>query len=269
MSQTASSPLVPARAGKAGGVDLRGFVLPLILVGLAEILALMFVPPDSFSLAAPHQITVEFIHLLTDGTFVARTLETLGSAVSGLALGATLGLALGVGLGLSEALDRVTSMTVEALRPIPPTALIPLSLLVFGFGLAMEIAIVAFTTLWPVLVLSRAAIRETEPGLFDVAKVLRMNFWRQLTQIVLPGAVPRIFVAFRLAAAISLIVAVTVEIVANPRGLGYGMMLSSQSLRPARAFAFLVWIAIVGWALNQVLVLIEQRLFGEKSRGTR
>ena len=182
--------------------------------------------------------------------------------MAGLALGGLLGLALGVALGLSEMADRVTSMTVELLRPVPPTALIPLSLLVFGFGLTMEVAIVAFTTIWPVLVLSRAAVRETEPRLMEVAKVLRMPFLRRLTRIVIPGAIPRIFVAFRLAAAIALIVAVTVEIVANPRGLGYGMMLSSQSLRPAASFAFLVWIGIVGWGFNRALILLERRLFG-------
>ncbi len=244
------------------GVDPRPFVLPLVVIGLAEGLAVRFVPADSFSLAAPHQIAMEFFRLLVDGTFLMRTLETMGAAMAGLALGGLLGLALGVALGLSEMADRVTSMTVELLRPVPPTALIPLSLLVFGFGLTMEVAIVAFTTIWPVLVLSRAAVRETEPRLMEVAKVLRMPFLRRLTRIVIPGAIPRIFVAFRLAAAIALIVAVTVEIVANPRGLGNGMMLSSQSLRPAASFAFLVWIGIVGWGFNRALILLERRLFG-------
>lgn len=263
MNQTA-----PIRTAWSMRLDPRPFVLPLVLIGLAEALALRFVPADSFSLAAPHQIAVEFLRLLVDGTFVSRTLETLGAAMAGLAFGGLVGLGLGVALGLSEILDRVTSMTVEALRPVPPTALIPLSLLVFGFGLTMEIAIVAFTTIWPVLVLSRAAVRETEPRLMEVAKVLRMSFGRRLTRIIVPGAIPRIFVAFRLAAAIALIVSVTVEIVANPRGLGYGMMLSSQSLRPAAAFAFLVWIAIVGWAFNQALTLLERYLFDDVA-GTR
>lgn len=252
----------PIRAARPVPVDLRPFLLPLAVVGLAEVMALLFVPQDSFSLAAPHQIAVEFARMLVDGTFLTRTLETMGAAMAGLALGGLLGLALGVMLGLSDVADRVTSMTVELLRPMPPTALIPLSLLVFGFGLTLEIAIVVFTTIWPVLVLSRAAVRETEPRLMEVAKVLRMSFFHRLTRIVIPGAIPRIFVAFRLAAAIALIVSVTVEIVANPRGLGYGMMLSSQALRPATAFAFLAWIAIVGWGFNRVLIFVERYLFG-------
>ena len=114
----------------------------------------------------------------------------------------------------------------------------------------MEVTIVAFTSLWPMLVLTRTAIRSTEPGLLEVARVLQLGVVKRSLSIVLPAALPRIFVAVRLSAAIALIVAVTVEVVANPIGLGYGMMMAAQSLHPAASFAFLVWIGLVGWIFN-------------------
>lgn len=259
----ANQPVIaPSRMSQ--GFDPRNLVLPVVVFAIAEVLALAYVPADSFSLAAPHDVAVELVRHLADGTLMLATAQTLGAALSGLGLGGGLGLVFGVVLGLSPAADRLMSVTVETLRPIPPAALIPLSLLVYGFGLRMELAIIAFTTMWPVLVLTRAAIRETEPGLIEVAHVLRLSAWRTATRIVLPGAVPRIFVAFRLAAAISLVVAVTVEVVANPRGLGYGMMLAAQSLHPAISFAFLVWIAIVGWCFNWSLVWLERQFFARR-----
>jgi len=266
MAQAGPSPLLSSPGNGGTRFDPRGLLLPGVLLAVAELLALLYVPADSFSLAAPHQIAVELGRLLIDGTLLIASLETLGSAIAGLALGGSVGLILGVAFGLSPTLDRLMSLSVEALRPIPPAALIPLSLLVFGFGFSMEIAITAFTCTWPVLVLTRAAIGETEPGLMEVARVLRISFWRRATRIVLPGAVARIFVAFRLAAAISLIVAVTVEVVANPRGLGYGMMIATQSLHPAISFAFLAWIAIVGWAFNLALVQLERWFFNPAGR---
>lgn len=241
--------------------DGRGLVLPAILLILCEILALFYVSPDSFSLAPPHAIAVAFVRLTLDGTFLAATVETLAGALGGLLLGGTLGLALGLILGLSPALDRVTNLSIEALRPVNPAALIPLALLVYGFGFRMEASIVAFVTLWPILVLTRAAIGATEPGLLEVSRVLELGYAKSARSIVLPAALPRIFVAFRLAAAVALIVAVTVEIVANPRGLGYGMMLAAQSLHPDESFAFLVWIAGLGWLFNIVLVATERRFF--------
>jgi ABC-type nitrate/sulfonate/bicarbonate transport system permease component len=83
---------------------------------------------------------------------------------------------------------------------------------------------------------------------------------------VIPAALPRIFVAFRLAAGVALIVAVTVEIAVNPLGLGYGIMTAGQALRPDLMLAYLVWIGIVGFALNAALVLAQQRLFGRAAQ---
>lgn len=81
-----------------------------------------------------------------------------------------------------------------------------------------------------------------------------------------PAALPRVFVAFRLAVGISLIVAVTVEIAVNPQGLGYGVMTAGQALRPDLMLAYLVWIGIVGYALNAGLIFAQNRLFGRAAR---
>lgn len=261
MTSLDAAPTLSRSASPRRGVDPRSFAMPIAVLAIAELFSVLYVPDDSFSLAAPHQVAVELVLNLANGTLFAATGETLVSALTGLALGGSIGLAAGTVLGLSPTLDRLMSLSIEALRPIPPAALIPLSLLIFGFGFRMEIAIIAFTTLWPVLVLTRAAIAETEPGLIEVARILQLGFWRRATRIVLPAAVPRIFIAGRLAATISLVVAVTVEVVANPRGLGYGMMIAAQSLHPAISFAFLVWIAAVGWTFNATVVWLERRLF--------
>lgn len=240
---------------------LRGLILPVVAIALLEGLALLFLGPEDYTFAAPHAIATDLIHLLTDGTMLTATYETLSCAMAGLAIGGVLGVALGVVLGLSPTLDKIAHVSVEALRPVPPAALIPLMLLVSGFGFQMETTIVAFTTLWPILVLSRSAVRHVEHGLIEVARVLEFGFLRRALVIVIPSALPRIFVAVRLATGIALTVAVAVEIVANPRGLGYGMMVANQTLHPASAFAYLVWIGVVGWGLNAGLNWLDGKYF--------
>ena len=140
------------------------------------------------------------------------------------------------------------------MRPIPSVALIPVALVALGFGYRLEIAIVAFACTWPVLLLTRAAVAGVEPRLIEVARALRLSFAARIVKIVVPAALPRIFVAFRLAAGVSLIVAVTVEIAVNPLGLGAGVMTAGQALRPELMLAYLLWIGIVGFALNAMLV---------------
>jgi ABC-type nitrate/sulfonate/bicarbonate transport system permease component len=240
--------------------DWRAFVVPAALLILAEIGARASGPSDS--VAPPSQVLAAFIEALSDGSLLIATRDTLASAFGGLAIGGAIGLALGVLFGALHPLDRLMEVTVELVRPIPSVALVPVALVALGFGYRLEIAIVAFACTWPVLLLTRAAVGGVEPRLIEVARALRLNFPARIAKIIVPAALPRIFVAFRLAAGVSLIVAVTVEIAVNPLGLGAGIMTAGQALRPELMLAYLLWIGIVGFALNAILVFAQQRLFG-------
>jgi len=239
----------------------RALALPAALVALAEIGARAHGPSDS--IAPPSAVVSALLEALADGSLAGATRDTLVSAFGGLAIGAGLGLALGVMLGSLRPLDRLLEPTIELMRPIPSVAVIPIALVALGFGYRLEIAIVAFACVWPLLLLTRAAVRGVEPRLIEVARALRLSPLQRTAKIVAPAALPRIFVALRLAAGISLVVAVTVEIAVNPQGLGYGVMTAGQALRPDMMLAYVVWIGIVGFAFNAALVLAQRRLFGK------
>jgi ABC-type nitrate/sulfonate/bicarbonate transport system permease component len=241
-------------------LDWRAFVLPVALVILAEIGARAGGPSDS--VAPPSEVIVAFVGALADGSLLLATRDTLASAFGGLAIGGIIGLVLGIILGSVRALDRLMEITLELIRPIPSVALAPVALVALGFGYRLEIAIVAYASLWPVLLLTRSAVAGVEPRLIEVARALRLSFPARVAKIVVPAALPRIFVAFRLAAGFALIVAVTIEIAINPLGLGAGLMTAGQALRPELMLAYLLWIGIIGFALNVALVFAQRRLFG-------
>jgi ABC-type nitrate/sulfonate/bicarbonate transport system permease component len=247
---------------------LRGLAFPLALVAAAQIGATV-VDLKSDTLASPAAVAAAGARAFADGSIPLGTLQTLANAFGGLALGGAVGLALGIVLGSYAVADRLMEFSVEALRPIPSVALIPVAMLIFGFGFRMEIAIVAFAAFWPVLILTRNAVAGLDPALYDVARVLRLTPLARTRKIVLPAALPRIFVAFRLAAGIALTVAVTVEISTNPLGLGYGMILAEQSLHPDLMLAYLLWIGVVGWALNYGILHAQRRLFGRSAQAVR
>jgi ABC-type nitrate/sulfonate/bicarbonate transport system permease component len=73
--------------------------------------------------------------------------------------------------------------------------------------------------------------------------------------------IPRLFVALRLGVAVALVVAVTVEIAANPHGMGYAMMIAQQSMEPARMLAWLFWIGVVGMLINVLTLRAQQWVF--------
>lgn len=238
----------------------KGFALPLLLLALWQAWAFAF-GMQSDTLAAPVDIASAFLGGMMDGSILSATLKTLTAAAGGLLLGAGLGIVLGFLMGLLPPLSRLMRVTVEVLRPVPAVAIVPISLLVFGFGYAMEVAIIAFACFFPVTLLTEGAIRQVTPRLMEVARVLKLGSWQRIAKILFPAVLPRLFVAVRLAAGIALIVSVTVEIAANPQGLGYQLMLAGQSLRPSDMFATLFWIGAIGWTLNWLLVHTERRLF--------
>ncbi|MDW5441338.1 ABC transporter permease [Polaromonas sp. SM01] len=215
---------------------------------------------SSDALAPPSAAFLTFLSALQGKDLWQATGFTLGTAGLGLLLGAGLGMLLGVILGLSPRAARMSFLSVEVLRPVPSVALIPLAMLVFGFGLRMELCVVAFATFWPMLILSQAAARQVEPTLLEVANALGLGPVERVCKIVIPAMVPRLFVALRLGVAIALVVAVTVEIAANPHGMGYAMMIAQQSMDPALMLAWLFWIGLTGFAINAATLYLQQRL---------
>jgi ABC-type nitrate/sulfonate/bicarbonate transport system permease component len=242
-------------------VNWRGFVIPAALLVAAEIGAAA-THLQSDALARPSEIIVAGVVALFDGSIFHVTGQTLLAAATGLAIGCSLGVVFGVLLGVFALLNRLMEFSIESLRPIPSVALIPVAMLVFGFGYRMEFSLIAFSCIWPVLILTRAAIAGIEPRLLEISRLLGFNILTRSVKIILPAALPRLFVSFRLAVGISLIVAVTVEIAANPLGLGYAMSTAQQSLRPDLMFALLFWVGLIGWAINGGMIWAQHRLFG-------
>lgn len=245
---------------------LRGLVIPALVIVLWEGLAWSgLMPLDTMS--QPSAIVVAGWRAMLDGSLLIDTFNTFQTALTGLAVAAVVGATVGFSIGLSPTLEAVVGPTLEALRPIPAVALIPLALLLFGFGVRMEVMVVTFACVWPILIVTLAAVHGIEPRLLEVSRILEMAALPRIAKVVLPAALARIGVGVRVSAGIALVVAVTVEIVLNPRGLGFGMISAAQSLNPALMWAELLWVGIIGWGFNALLMGIERRWLGRYAAG--
>ncbi|KFI29940.1 ABC transporter permease [Haematobacter massiliensis] len=238
-----------------------GAVLPLIvLAGLELWLRSGAIVSDT--LAPPSAIAAALATGLADGSVLRATGQTLAGAFGGLLMGGVLGMLAGILFAVVPLIDRAMEVTVEALRPIPSVALLPVALMVFGFGYGMEFAIVGKSCFFLMLILTRAAVRGVEPRLREVARALRLSRSATVGKIILPAILPRLFVAFRLAASLALVISITIEIAVNPQGLGYGIMTAQQALRPDLMLAYFFWIGFIGLALNALLLAAQGKLFG-------
>lgn len=194
---------------------LRGALIPVLLVVLWEVGAWVGTLPED-TMSRPSEIVVAGWEALSDGSLLIATVQTFETALLGLAIGSGIGIVLGILIGVSPLLEAVVGPTLDTIRPIPGVAIIPLALLIYGFGVRMEVLVISFACIWPVLIVTISAVRGIEPRLNEVAQTLEMPAFARMRKIVLPAALARIAVGIRVSAGVALVVAVTVEIVLNP-----------------------------------------------------
>ena len=236
--------------GKAAGL-----IVPVAILAAWE--GLWHIPQARMeSLSRPVDVFSALFHGILDGAILISTYQTFQAALLGFAIASVLGVVIGVFLGLVPFVESIVGPSIDAMRPVPSVALIPLSLMIFGFGVRMEALVVAFACVWPVLIITVSAVRSVDPELLNVSRALQMTTIDRVRKIILPAALARISVGLQLALAISLVVAVTVEIVLNPRGLGHGMMSAQQAMRFDQMYAQLLWIGLVGWGLSYLSQLL-------------
>ena len=235
-----------------------GAVLPILVLTLWEVLARLGVlSEDGFS--RPTRFVVAGAKALADGTLLEQTAQTFAAAAQALAIAAIAGIAIGAILGLFRPLERAAQLTIDALRPIPSVALIPLSLLLFGFSRSMSAAVAAFACFWPILLVTTSAVRGIDARLLEVGRLLGFPFGKVIIKFAIPAALPSILVGIRVAAGIAIVVTVTTEIVTNPRGLGFAMTMAAQSLQADLVWATLLWVGVIGWLVNWGLERMERR----------
>jgi ABC-type nitrate/sulfonate/bicarbonate transport system permease component len=207
---------------------------------------------------------------LTDGELLDHTGATLMRMVAGFGVALLLGLVLGVSIGTSASLRAWVEPTLEFLRPLPASAVMPLAIAIWGLSGGMVLAVVAFGAMWPVLLATVHGLAAVHPRLQEVAAALQLSRAAFIWKIGLPHALPDILAALRLALTVALIVSVVGEMIASQPGLGQAILLAARAFRASELFAGIVLLGTIGFLSNALLALAERRLlhWQQHLRGT-
>ncbi|GAB3490455.1 ABC transporter permease [Nocardiopsis coralliicola] len=197
--------------------------------------------------------------------------DTMASALIGLAIAAALGVAAGAVIGSNELAYRSVRAVVEFLRPIPSVALVPLVVLAYGTGREAALFLVAFACFWPMLVQTVYGMRDLDPVALDTARTFRTGRLRTFTSVVLPSAAPYILTGLRIAFSISLVLAITAELVIGMPGLGQQITVAQQSGDLPSMYALIIVTGVLGYACNAAVAAAERRLISwhASQRGAR
>lgn len=214
-----------------------------------------FLPPLSAVLATVSQ-------LAADGSLGTHILVSSFRAVAGFLLAAAIGIPIGVHLAVSHphwraALDPL----LRLMSQINPFSLMPVFLLFFGSGELVKVIAVGWVALWPVLFYSVAGISSVEPLLIKAARSMSLDDERLLWKVLLPAALPTIFIGIRTAAGLVFFVLVGAEMLGTNGGLGWLVHNSAMNYQITGIYAGALIVVLLGFALDRSLGVLEGQLF--------
>lgn len=250
---------------KALGWRLASLGVLAVLVALwAEIAALKLVPP--LFLPTPARAWGALVAGFSRGDLTTKLLGTLTHMTLGWVAASLVGVALGGLIGSSARARDYIGPTLEFLRPLPASAVIPVAIAMFGLTPAMAIGVIAFGSIWPMLLSTVHGFAHVEPRLIEVARALKMSSLAVALKIALPSALPDILGGLRLGLTVALILSVVCEMIAGLDGLGSWELLAARAYRSADIFAGVMLLGAIGLTANSALSLVEARALKGRAR---
>lgn len=215
---------------------------------------------DSSSFASFTATVSELVTLAGGGEFWAALFDTLSAWLAGFLIASVLGVALGLVLGSSRFVLASTRFLVDFVRTVPPIALIPAALLMYGPTGQMKIILVVFGAMWPMVIQASYSVHDIDPMVRETARSYRISGLTRLTRVFVPAVLTFLAPAFRLTAVIALLLALASEVLASAPGIGTEITRAQQAGATTTMFAYICTAGLLGVAVNTALTRAERKL---------
>jgi NitT/TauT family transport system permease protein len=208
---------------------------------------------------------------LKDGTFLNDLVVTMREVLVGFFVGSLVGFFLALVISEFRPVRTIVYPYVIGLQSVPKTALAPMFLIWFGFGIESKVALVVSTVFFPVLINTLSGIERTDPDQLDMLRAYCGRRWRIFLRVKLPTALPPLFAGLELAIVLAIIAAVVSEFLGAVGGLGYRILTYNTNLDMAGEFAALTVLSLTGFLLHAIVRMVGQRIvfWGRQPDGAR
>jgi sulfonate transport system permease protein len=251
---TSPQPPTPRRGVLAALRRLSGLVAVLVLWQLFASRGLL-----GSMTPTPWQVAVAGYDLARSGDLAGNLLVSLSRVGRGLAIGLSAGLVLGLVSGLSRLGEDVVDAPVQAVRMLPAVALAPIFIIWFGLGETSKVALISIAPLFPLYINVLGGIRGVDNRLVEAAHSCGVGRWGLMWRVILPGALPQIFIGLRQSLGVAWIVLVVAEQTATTSGLGVILSDAKDALRIDIMFVVVVVYALLGLVTDVLVRLLERR----------
>jgi len=244
----------------------KRIIPPIVLLLAWQLLSATGVIP-AFKLPSPVQVAAGLVDLIVTGMPPGHPLHlhvyySLQRVLLGYALALATAVPLGLLMGWSRTVCAMIEPLVEIVRPIPPLAWIPLSILWFGIGIKSAAFIIFLGAFFPILLNTINGVRGIEPVLIEAARMLNAGRRFFFLNVLVPGAMPSILTGMRIGIGVGWMSLVAAEFtgVRQGYGLGYMIMTARDIQRSDEIIAGMLVIGAIGLGIDACLQLAERYL---------
>lgn len=201
---------------------------------------------------------------LRDGLASGPLKEDLGISLTraGIAFGAAavVGIPLGLVMGQLPTVEKLIDPLLQLFRQTSALALYPVFILLLGLGETSKVFVIFWASLFPILLATIGGVQEVDGKLIEMARVYGARRLTIFRRVVLPGAVPQVFVGLRLSATTALLMLIAAEMIGANHGVGFQVMNAQYNFQIPLMFASIVLLALLGLAANYAILGLQRRL---------
>lgn len=168
------------------------------------------------------------------------------------------GLPLGLLMAWFQPIDRLITPLFETIRFVAPIAWIPFAAIWFGTGIGGPVLIIFMGAFPPVLINTYRGAKFVDKRYLEAASTLGASHWRNISQVLLPAALPSIVSGLRISAGLGWQSLVGAELIVASSGVGYLMVRGQASISTATVMSGMIAIGMIGLILDILIRRLQQ-----------
>jgi bicarbonate transport system permease protein len=249
---------------------------PLVTVAILLTLWQIFASFPGATLPSPIKVIQETWILIlypfydrggTDKGLFLQVFASLQRVAVGYTLAAIVGISLGIVVGLNQRISKGLDPVFQVLRTVPPLAWVPIALAALQQNQPAALFVIFITAVWPILINTTVGVKQIPQDYNNVAQVLQLPRSEYFFKILFPAALPYIFTGLRIAIGLAWLAIIAAEIVmSGVVGIGFFIWNAYQNGQISEIILALVYIGLVGWALDALMGLLQRRLLPQSQR---
>lgn len=248
----------PTELSRASAIAARVVPVGIVLLAWETVTRMGWVNPFVFPPVS--EILLRWVLLWYDGAVYGPLWETLWRALAGLFAAIAIGVPLGMLMGRVRAAEWFFEPLFSFGFPLPKIALIPLYVSWFGLFSLSKVMLISTDCLFPIVLFTYHGARGLSAIYLWSAQARGTGRVRMFWRVVLPLSLASIYDGVQVAVVVAVLVAVVSEMVSGGGGLGTMMIRAYRYGDVRTAFATLLTISLIGYALYRVAQIVRARL---------